>query len=243
MPVFNSTLAKRRRFQPPITTFFSSASDAPSTDTYSTSHNHYAATTFTAHPVIPDKVQSSLMSVGMRVRKSVADGYKTQFELQKEKAMTAVVMMDTSSDNGHAELASFSGVPRPSQSFFASNNLVTDDDGDAFSLPPSSQESATSVSFPSAANGQKRTLDDEDDIFTDEDFLDNGAGGESWGETTPGRSILSPSLGQQRRHILAIQHKSHARRSMAVNVDDFEEASFLRRREEVDADYVQMDYA
>lgn len=236
MPVFNSTLAKRRRFQPPITTFFSSASDTPSTDTYSTSHNHYAATTFTAHPVLPDMVQSKLMSVGMRVRKSVADGYKTKTELQKEKAVATGVPMDTSSDNGYAELASFSGLPRPSQSSFTSNKLVTDD-GDAFSLPPSSQESAASQSFPSAANAQKRTLDDVDDIFADEDVL---LGDESWGEATPGPTILSPSLGQQRRHVLPLQHKS---RIATVDVDDFEEASFLRRREEVDTDYVRMDCA
>ncbi|KAJ5161999.1 hypothetical protein N7492_007391 [Penicillium capsulatum] len=239
MPVFNSTLAKRRRFQPPITTFFSTASDTPSTDTYATSHNHYAATTFTAHPVVPAKVQSSLMSVGMRVRKSVADGYKTQAELQKEKALSSVVMMDTTPDRGYAELASFSGVPRPAQGPFTSNHVITDD-GDAFSLPSSSQESTASMSVPKPANGQKRTLDD--DIYADVETVDDEVG-DNWGEASPERTILSPSLGQQRRRIIAPIHKSCLSAAATMDVDDFEEPSFLRRREEVDADYVRMEYA
>ena len=239
MPVFKSTLAKRRRFQPPITTFFSTSSEASSSTTYATSHNHYSAATCSPHPVLPDKVQSSLLSVGMRVRKAMAEGYKTQMALEEEKALASKVAPQTAvsqaypSSNTHAELAPFAGATG------SSNNLVTDD-GDAFSLPPSSQESVnSSVSFPGAMNGQKRPFDD--DIFVDEDVDLDDADNDTWREAPVGRPILAPSLGSQRRRVPPPQKTSSVDTPMAF--DDFEEATFLRRREEVDADYVRMDCA
>ncbi|KAJ5925896.1 hypothetical protein N7454_007406 [Penicillium verhagenii] len=158
----NSTLSKRRRFQPSITSYFSSGSTAPNA---SVSHNHYSAATFSATPVVPATVQSSLLSVGMRVRKSVADGYKTQIALEKEKAVSAKNASGAEIRSGtrHSELAPFSGMDK------CARNLVTDD-GDAFSLPASSQESVeSSVSVPIALNGQKRNLERESDIFSDDD--------------------------------------------------------------------------
>ncbi|KAJ5764886.1 hypothetical protein N7520_004445 [Penicillium odoratum] len=222
----NSTLSKRRRFQPSITTYFSTGSTTPDA---SVSHNHYSTATFSATPVVPAKIQSSLLSVGMRVRKSVADGYKTQIALEKEKAMAAkdAAVAETYTTKGYSELAPFSGMGR------STSDLVTDD-GDAFSLPPSSQESITSsASVPIILNGQKRSLDGRTGIYADEesDLEDN----ESWRVAPFERTILSPSLGQQRRRILAIR-KSRQNEFPGMDLDDFEEATFLRRREEVDAE-------
>lgn len=234
----NSALSKRRRFQSSITSYFPSP-EATSANS-SVSHNHYSAATFSATPVVSAKVQASLLSVGMRVRKSVADGYKTQIAMEKEKMAPVLKTPGPSvsqpySNPTRSELAPFSGDGR------SSNSLVTDD-GDAFSLPPSSQESASSdASVPMMPNGQKRRFDIGGDIFADDS--------DSESETFPsfqvpplGRPILSPSLGQQRRRILSIQRKSLANDEPTMELDDFEEASFLRRREEVDADY-QMDCA
>lgn len=230
VPATHSTLSKRRRFQTPITSFFPSVSSEPqSADGHTVSHNHYSASTFSATPVVPAKVQASLLSVGMRVRKSVADGYKTQLSLEAEKAKVAVVATQSRLAQpyyGHtrpAELAPFSGL---SKSTDEPHSIVTDD-GDAYSLPPSSQESTTSTgSYTYGLNGQKRSFDFEDDVYADDD--------ETGQDTLRGRVILSP-----RRRLFA-QHTSN---QPNMDLDDFEEASFLRQREEVDSDYMRMDCA
>lgn len=230
MPTSNSTLSKRRRFQAPITSFFPSASaSSESADGHTVSHNHYSASTFSATPVVPAKVQASLLSVGMRVRKSVADGYKTQLSLKAEQAKIAAVVASEPrltqpyyGNTRHAELAPFSGFSKPTNEPYSVNT----DDGDAFSLPPSSQESITSTaSGAGALNRHKRSFDFGDDVYADED---------SGYEAPRGRTILSP-----RRRLLA-QHTSDLPK---MDLDDFEEASFLRQREEVDSDYLRMDCA
>ncbi|KAJ5167429.1 uncharacterized protein N7482_006210 [Penicillium canariense] len=227
MATSNSTLSKRRRFQAPITNFFPSVPlESQSADGQSVSHNHYSASTCSAIPVVPAKVQASLLSVGMRVRKSVADGYKTHMAMKAEQVKPAVIAQPYYGNVSHAELAPFSGISKSSHD---PHSLVTDD-GDAFSLPPSSQESTTSTaSFISAVNGQKRSLDFEDNVYADDDF-----GSESWQDVPRGRTILSP-----RRRLLAPRNTKQT----TMDLDDFEEASFLRRREEVDLDYVEMDCA
>lgn len=229
MPTSNSTISKRRRFQAPITSFFPSASaSSEAADGHTVSHNHYSASTFSATPVVPAKVQASLLSVGMRVRKSVADGYKTQLSLKAEQAKIAVVASEPRptqpyyGNTRHAELAPFSGFSKPINEPYSVNT----DDGDAFSLPPSSQESITSTaSYASALNGNKRSFDLEDDVYAYED---------SGNEALRGRTILSP-----RRRLLA-QNTSNLPK---MDLDDFEEASFLCQREEVDSDYLRMDCA
>ncbi|KAJ5725132.1 uncharacterized protein N7483_006489 [Penicillium malachiteum] len=232
----NSALSKRRRFQSSITTYFSAPESSASDP--SLSHNHYSATTYSATPVVSAKVQASLLSVGMRVRKSVADGYKTQLSLEKEKVAPVMptresFVSQTYPSTTSSELAPFSGIPK------SSNNLVTDDD--AFSLPPSSQESvASSTTGPIGLNGQKRHLDN--DIFADSDSDQEDDGFHHWQGNTAGRTILSPSLGQQRRRIIAAHKKSLLNQHSSMDLDDFEEATFLCRKEEVDADY-QMDCA
>lgn len=235
MPPSNSDLSKRRRFQPPITSFFTSASEPVSSDTPAVSHHHhYAAETFSAHPVVPAKVQSSLLSVGMRVRKSVADGYRTHMSKTEEKTPLPTAVAQTPHAqpyNGSrpSELPPFSGAGKSS---FSHDDYLVTDDGDAYSIPPSSQDSA--VSF--ALGGQKRALELDGDILVDEDADEsfNNFGG-SWKENT--RTILSPNLGQSRR-ILAVRHSKIEQPTM--DMDDFEEATFLRRREEVDEEDVRM---
>lgn len=235
----SGALSKRRRFQPAITNFFpSQQSESHVFDGKAVSHNHYAAATFSATPVVSEKVQSSLLSVGMRVRKSVADGYKTELSMKQEKAAlppVAIKAPDAQSySNGHryTELAPFSGISKYDQSF-ASGHLVTDD-GDDYSLPPSSQESIASTNSLNSVNAQKRTFD-SDDLFADWEEA-----GSSWQDAPAGRNILAPGLGPQRRRMLALQQKTS---QPNMDLDDFEEAPFLRRREEVDADPAGMDCA
>jgi hypothetical protein len=118
-----------------------------------------------------------------------------------------------------------------------SHQLVTDD-GDVFSLPPSSQESIE----PLHTNGQKRSYDCDDDELSDayEEFPTYAEN--SWQSSVcldpstkmnsvSGRTILTPTLGQQqRRQFGSMQTQG------TVDIDDFEEPTFLRKREEVDMD-------
>jgi hypothetical protein len=130
-----------------------------------------------------------------------------------------------------SELAPFSGsTKRP----FDHDEYLVNDDGDAYSIPPSSQESTCS-SLAGGLGGQKRTLDFDSDMLDDEDYYpqSNTFNDESWQDT--------PSTVVQSRRILAVRRNITQQPTM--DLDDFEEASFLRRREEVDAECARMDCA
>ncbi|EKV18816.1 Ribonucleotide reductase inhibitor [Penicillium digitatum] len=237
IPPSNTDLSKRRRFQPPITTFFTSATEPVSSNTPAVSHHHhYAAETFSAHPVVPAKVQSSLLSVGMRVRKSVADGYRTHMSKTEEKApLPAAVTQTPGAQRYHgsrpSELSPFSGADKSS---FGHDDYLVTDDGDAYSIPPSSQDSIVSLPL----SGQKRALEFDGDILVGEDADDTFDNlGTSWRNNSSGRTIRSPNVGRSRR-ILAVRHSKIEQ--LTMDMDDFEEATFLRRREEVDAEDVRM---
>lgn len=81
---------KKRQFQPSITSYFHTAQDFSDNDSSDADDNDYQrggprlrhvpqakAHHPTLAPSLPDHIQSSLLSVGMRVRKSVPEGYKT----------------------------------------------------------------------------------------------------------------------------------------------------------------------
>ncbi|KAL4917797.1 ribonucleotide reductase inhibitor-domain-containing protein [Aspergillus aurantiobrunneus] len=264
--------SKRRRFQPPITTFFTTSSDptAPSTSSH-LSHNHYSAVTHSPHPVVPAKVQASLLSVGMRVRKSIADGYKTHHAKTEEKLTTHEDKKTTlkasstihSTPFTRSELAPFCGIsksteyttsqPLPHPTNYHIHNhqtIVTDETDDAFSLPPSSQESIDSESPAPITNRtqKKRSHHDfdsgpyEDDLGEMDGVSDDELMSHAWQDPlrlhpvthTTRRTILSPTLNHQRRRIFAAQKYNTVH--SAMDLDDFEEPTFLRRREEVDMD-------
>lgn len=155
----------------------------------------------------------------MRVRKSIADGYKTKGTFLEKS-------MSTNTTDGSDEV----------------RDVVTDE-GDAFSLPSSSQESVAS-STGAANGGQKRAFDfldyDDDDGYDDDVGYDDDDDEGFGGSETGARTILAPSLGQQRRRFIAMKHQNQTKIVGAgaggMDVDDFEDASFLRKRDEVDVD-------
>ncbi|KAL2824131.1 ribonucleotide reductase inhibitor-domain-containing protein [Aspergillus cavernicola] len=273
-------LSKRRRFQPPITSFFPTPSDSHS----ALSHNHYSAATHSPTPVVPAKIQASLLSVGMRVRKSMAEGYKTDHakvtptitasvaEEEHKNTTTAAYATQT-----HSELAPFCGMgkatgyhnltqtlpyPTPNTTHHHhNNNIVTTDDLDeTFSLPPSSQESLSSTSSDSPIPlfpPQKKRTHNDFTTYEDEDQVSDL--GDPTYTTTPhswqdplrlhpiastlkqtqaqGRTILFPTINHQRRRFFAAagKHKSTVA-TTTMDLDDFEEPVFLRKREEVDGE-------
>jgi hypothetical protein len=242
MSTSDDALSKRRRFQPTITSFFQSQQpESHIVDGTPVSHNHYGAATYSATPVVSEKVQSSLLSVGMRVRKSVADGYKTQRSLKQEKSIPPPLVVKTPTAElhagmyGHGELAPFSGISKYNQSFSSTSGHIVNDDGDDYSLPPSSQDSIASTnSFNNNMNNSQKRTFGSDDFASWEDESNI-----AFHDAPTGRRILAPGLGQQRRRMLALRQTSQP----GMDVDDFEEASFLRPLEEVDADYARMDWA
>jgi hypothetical protein len=286
--VSQNPLSKRQRFQPPITSFFAPA-ESTSSDRNGggLSYNNYASPTHTPAPALPAKVQSSLLTVGMRIRKSVPEGYKT--EQKKLMEYAAVNSSGESTGSGHyqttrtcyAELEPFCGIhkignlavqtfPRPAEEY--RDMQMSTDEGDMFSLPSSSQDSNTS-SF-SSVNSHKRSYDSDvedldEDICSSTFFTGSLAVGGTWQDplrlnpvaeslstatTRSQRTILSPKLGQHRRRQFSSSFHSQWKRSSEqenkdpvssvsndTDMNDFEEASFLRRREEVDTDYNMWD--
>ncbi|KAL5335365.1 ribonucleotide reductase inhibitor-domain-containing protein [Aspergillus crustosus] len=270
-------LSKRRRFQPPITTFFASSSDTTPSSASHLSYNHYSAATSSPHPVLPGRVQASLLSVGMRVRKSVAEGYKTHhtkpdvstsYKTEVIKQSLKWPAPTYSASSTRSELAPFSGMgksneytqPLPhlpthaaasthSHHNYHYHDIVTDDNNDAFSLPPSSQESIDSEFEPfstSTSTQRKRTHQDlsfdpyedsnmgESDSESDIDYKFPRSS--NMFHPQSGRTILSPTLHHQRRRAFAAQKQKASVGISSMNIDDFEEPTFLRRREEVDVD-------
>ena len=174
---------KRRRFQAPITSFFSATSADSSAPIISP----------LTSPLLPDNVQSSLLTVGMRVRKSVSDGYKTKIEqdrMQMHSQMrssggyfsTPVSKINSSNGDGnehaYGSLAPFCGLhkvggmaiqpmPMPITSSFHAyiapiRSAAAVEDQDLRSLP-SSQESHVSVASDTSAPARpnmKRGLED-----------------------------------------------------------------------------------
>lgn len=117
--------SKRRRFQAPITNYFTSAGLQHSGDDIAgcSSYHNYAAPTFSSIPPLPHKIQASLLTVGMRIRKSVPEGYKTTGKSKRYPSSSSVNLADTSSSeyacnpdvlgtsgNAYTELAPYCGI-------------------------------------------------------------------------------------------------------------------------------------
>lgn len=276
--------SKRRRFQIPITSYFQTTEQQCDENV---SHNNYSAPTYSPTPTLPHKVQSSLLNVGMRVRKSVPEGYKntpskTNPSVSPKPKATASTTMtaDESSFETHGsvscggrrsytELEPFCGIhkvggyavqefPQPVDAINTMGQL-TDDQWDMETLPPSSQESNSSTY---TYNSHKRTFeqqesDSEEDAFSAAVNISNDGIGEISAlppavyspQNTSSRTILFPKARnkgghvsrQERRQILesSSQNKMLFRGQKSHSpAPEFEDAIFLRRKEEVDDEYI-----
>lgn len=265
--------SKRRRFQPPITTFFPSS---PTDSRPDPLRSHPLQPEPLVSPPLPHHIQSSLLTVGMRIRKSVPEGYKTSltskisnFFLDSVSGAVAEPEATTPhggrSTTGFAELAPYCGIMKTGglavQAFPPSSHASSD----PYSLP-SSQESAFSTDSMPAANPNKRALDESEDEETtniwDEsnplspDFRVKGTHrrGSSYPfshtrmpnfntllamsnpTNTPSRPLARPKtrlkrpdLGQE--NAFAMSMVGHME-----GLEEFEDAAFLRRREDVEMD-------
>ncbi|KAK1750217.1 ribonucleotide reductase inhibitor-domain-containing protein [Echria macrotheca] len=174
-----------------ITSFFKTTT---TTDTSSPSTPSNKSAAPLNGPVLPAHVQSNLLSVGMRVRKSVVEGYKTDpsqysaFALWSDPAAPTSASSDdavpvpayTSSGGGGGarELAPFCGIHKVGGLAVQAHSYSFTG---SFSSPSSSQESnasATSASAAVAASTRKRFFVAEDDE-SDSDDREGGSGRDS----------------------------------------------------------------
>ncbi|KZL80800.1 ribonucleotide reductase inhibitor [Colletotrichum incanum] len=199
---------------------------------------------------LPSEVQSNLLSVGMRVRKSVPEGYKTgtysSFKLWSEtpERRTTVVRPTNAAGNPNTtarhlsaatqrELLPFCGINKvgglASQPAHASEDEYEEGDMPGLDDMPglsSSQESVESVeSTASDGRSKKRFFADDE---TDEP-VQMWANHSAWLESEVSPRSLAPS-GWANARPFAVPRKS--RRKPAVEqenlaVDDFDEADFL----------------
>ncbi|EFQ34971.1 ribonucleotide reductase inhibitor [Colletotrichum graminicola] len=216
-----------------ITSFFAPRSGpAPPSETSST---------LTTNKLPPD-VQSNLLSVGMRVRKSVPEGYKTgtyksvKLSADTAEPRTPVVRTTNPASNRNTaaasqrELLPFCGINKvgglASQPTYASES-----EHEAEGVPglddlpglSSSQESVESTA--SDGRSKKRFFIDEE---TDEP-VQVWANHTAWLDSEVSPRSLAPS-GFANARPFAVPRKSH-RKSMAgqenLVVDDFDDADFL----------------
>lgn len=254
--------SKKRRFQPRITSYFSSTTTTGNTECDSSvPHKNYSLQTHSATPALSPDILSGLLGVGARVRKSVAEGYKTEQSLARQKKLneyqypTATTLPGNSNGGRcYAELEPFCGIhkignyavqtfPRPLEEYNYSDNSrnIVDDEGDAFSIPSSSQESMASQLSSTSSN--KRTLamvhsDDEDEDGVQTPRLDSLAfplhrpvHTSAQRQQQRRRVFRSPRIGTP----VSLSTQTSGADAMAMDTDeDFGEATFLRSREEVD---------
>lgn len=208
-----------------ITSFFSasaaSAADPPS----------FAA----RYPVLPASVQANLLSVGMRVRKSVPEGYRTTspsaFKLWTDTTPPAAALDAPATKAAAAgtvprELLPFCGINKvgglgtqsETSGFYDDDNDLRVPDLDAVPGLTLSQESAESNATESS---RKRIFDDEED--DDAPAIEGLHSKRAW-DANSGNARL---MATPRRSRAAKGFPLEAMGQENLAVDDFEEAPFL----------------
>ncbi|WPH03460.1 Hypothetical protein R9X50_00634000 [Acrodontium crateriforme] len=242
--VVSSGHTRKRPFQPSITAFFN-RDDNP---------NRNRTITSPLSPPLPAETQASLLSVGMRVRKSVPEGYKTHKTLRPQSfpfpstapptTITARQTQSNHSSQPARELTPFCGLHKVGGMAEQPEYLVppssapaafsTDDFDDALQMPAfslsqdtiySTQDSFMSTS--SQMTSKKRAYEDEI-----EDDLD------AYFNTVEAIEQADRPIAKPR----AMLHKPTTldRFVFASGPDDFEEAAFLAPVEGMDLDQGDM---
>lgn len=170
-------------------------------------------------PVLPGAIQSDLLSVGMRIRKSVPEGYKTgtphsAFKLWDERDDGAPLPHAARARRGGAgagELVPFCGVHRVG-GYAVQPALPADDDDDGMPGLTSSQESVESLEFEVENERKRGYVDDEDD--------EGAWGGGIMTVGTAGNRVIA--LPRGRRKGLSVGGGQEN-----VSAEDFDDADFL----------------
>lgn len=228
---------RKRPYQPSITSYFNTCNADPN------AHSQLLrSSTSPLSPPLPADTQASLLSVGMRVRKSVPEGYKTHktlgtpgfpFPSSAQPAPSRMYNAKTK-DASTRELVPFCGLHKtgglevPPSSAPAAMQTETEEESDSDNLPPGMTMSQTTLSstqgsFMSSASApfgasRKRSYDEEveDDLDAYFDDMDATEQAEQPKYSRPMARIKS-----------ALRKAATDGMVGVVGGDDFEEAAFL----------------
>lgn len=228
MSKFNPSL-KKRPFQPSVDSYFHHANNE-GINSLSVIPQHHS----TAIPTLPPAIQSSLLNVGMRVRKSIPEGYKTFAKCSAtdtENRHSGIEPWRRSTAAPPSELMPYCGILHVGGH---ENKPAAIEEGLEFDTDESdllsSQESVTSLSiepvppiFPRPGN-KKRPLNDFLDLQPVTSPL-SPIGPTRLSDLNRLRHKLEPKSAI-RRHFLAAEQECEQ-----IVVDDFEEATFLRPKD------------
>ncbi|KAL8715539.1 MAG: hypothetical protein Q9220_000875 [cf. Caloplaca sp. 1 TL-2023] len=219
----------KRRMQANLTTYFDKVPLLP------TSQAAKPSSSSPSNPPLPASIQSSLLNVGMRVRKSVPEGYKNNPHIHNAKYGETGKPM-TAYRSGAAELVPYCGMMKvggyqaqPSRGVDALHASLFEIDESEVDLSSSSQESIEneeeSAVLPVAVShySTKRRFSDDNE---DGGILVDGTGTiVQHTEATPVSMALRP-IAQARGH------RPAAFKDKVLIEEDFEEATFLRGLDE-----------
>ncbi|KAL8783434.1 MAG: hypothetical protein Q9213_004634 [Squamulea squamosa] len=229
----------KRRFQTDITSYFNIH------DPSSTLAHPEKPTLLSSLP-IPPTIQSSLLNVGMRIRKAVPEGYKTQCRLVDDNIPLPSSSSSRihASTSGYAELVPYCGISKiggyktqqPAPENDASSGMFFEDDN-LFGSMPSSQESVPEpdtvlVRGEMPLMGAKRPFEVDEDDEGELDIERAGKDITNSGNVDMAGSIALRPIAQARNRRPAATSKMKA-----ACDGDFEEAPFLVRDWGEDMDF------
>ncbi|KAM4063838.1 ribonucleotide reductase inhibitor domain-containing protein [Hirsutella rhossiliensis] len=192
-------------YQRQITSFFPASAAGPSSPS--------ATAPASRHPVLPASVQANLLSVGMRVRKSVPEGYRT---------------------TGPSAFKLWTDMPRELLPFCGINKVgglgtqpetggFDDDDVPNMDAVPGLTLSQESVESHASEPSRKRIFDDDDD----DDAASTVAGlhsNKGWDANSGNARLMATP--RRSRTAKSLPLEDMGQENMAVD-EDFEEAPFL----------------
>lgn len=194
-----------------ITSFFNASNPSETTAAAAPS------TSEVRQPTLPSSVQSNLLSVGMRVRKSVPEGYKTDgtsaFKLWTDNSpvpTTTAFRTPTKRGAGSRELLPFCGINRVG-GLASQPDVVRDYDDE---VPDLDDVPGLTMSQESAPDSSRKRIYDDDDA--EDDFAASPASFAAGSDA--GRVMAVPRSRTGKKNVT-----SHGQGSG----DDFDDADFL----------------
>ena len=212
-----------------ITSFFSPSSEGPSPAAQS------------RQPLLPSSVQANLLSVGMRVRKSVPEGYKTAgtsaFKLWTDTSRPGAVATAAGPRATSRELLPFCGINRVGGLDTQPEFRVDDEDDNEvpdLDAVPELTMSQESVQSTSSEPSRKRFFADDDDAADDMSAAWTSQPSKPWDEEEISPRSLAPADWVKARAMAvprsrvrkSVSFKDLGQENMAID-GDFEEADFL----------------